>query len=353
MTDDRFDADAADERALSAYLAGELDDDQVAVFEQRLAREPDLVQGLDALADALAALAGAEAAEPPAGFEQRLGQRLITERRAMPTDLAGYRRRRDRSRVWLGVGTAAAVVALAALTAGPLLRTVGQGGGATSAEMAEGSSEAAGSAELSAGADTAGQADSGPDAPVILDRNVAIADEQALQRRYEGLPEAEGLLGTSLDAANELAVRFSRAVSERKQVELSSAPLNAGAGGGSAAASAPVDDAAEAGKADGDGDEEAVEAPAAAQPEAGTAQQDFDAVRDRRAAAATDPCLATITSSTDTVLLPVRVETVRYDGKRALAYVFVTASPGSATLDRTEVWVVRPRDCATFVFQQY
>ena len=349
MTDDRFvSPSAADEEAVSAYLAGELDDEQTAAFEQRLGREPELVSQVEALADALMALGGVAAVELPDGFEQRLSGRLAAERQATPTDLATYRQRRERSRVWLGIGTAAAVVAVAALTAGPMLRTVGQGGGATSAESAGGLSEAA------AGGDFSADADSGPGAPVILDRNVAIADEEALQRRYEGLPEAEGLLGTPVAEANELAVRFSKAVSERKQVQANSAPLTAGGGAGSGSAASVPADAAEAGKSDDTGDDDVAEAPDSKPESAASDQQEGVAARDRRAAAAAmDPCLATISQSTDAALVPVRVETVRYDGRRALAYVFVTASPDSETLDRTEVWVVRPRDCATFVFQQY
>lgn len=366
MNDDSFPPPPDDEAAVSAYLAGDMDDAEARAFEQRLAAEAGLAARLDSLADALVALRGLDEFDTPAGYEDRLDARLAAERDAdevhgagastppAPGDLAAHRERRDRSRVWLGLGTAAAVLAVGAVMGGAVLRGMG-GGGAEEAGTVAG--EAA-PGRASAESESAAGAVSGP---VILDDRVAVADEDALADRLGDVPEAQVLLGTSIDDAQRLEQRYTRAVARRTRatpaptVVSSSAPSGAsapaleepasqggqGAGGGDAQAAAP--ESADAGQA-------AQDAPEAAQPPAaggGSAPPRL------RAGGARDPCLAAIRRDARAPLVPVRVESLRYAGERAIAYVFVTAAPGSPTLDRTEVWVVARTDCATLVFQQY
>lgn len=357
MTDHDLPQPAADEEALSAYLAGEMTDAQAAAFEQRMADEPALAARLDALAAALFALGDFEHVEPPAGFDRRLDQRLADERSesvAAPVDLSAYRRRKQ---LWLGIGTAAAVIAVGAVMGGSVLRGVGGGGADMAAEGAAG--EAGDAGTLSGQA-----ADEGaPGAPVILDDNVALADEAALQERYGDLPEAQGLLGVDVEEARRLDTAFTRVVARRDAAvitgevsDLQAAAPRASVGASAGGTTAEGDAAKEESLAGDSTGEESAEMEAA--PPDAAAPTDAAAAPDAGAAAPPgtrrrDPCLAAIREDAKAPLVPVRVESLRYAGKPAVAYVFVTASPDASQLDRTEVWVVSPSDCATFVFQQY
>ena len=351
MTDDRRPA-AADEEVLSAYLAGDLDAADAEAFEQRLAADPELRTRLDALADALVLLGDVDQHAPPDGFEQRLAQRLEEERTAPVVDLAQRReQRRRRSNVWLGVGTAAAVVALGAVMAGNMLGGAGMdslaGGEAESAVTADaGSSESA--AELH---DRSAAESAGPVAPVLLDRRVAITSDQDLERRYSDLPEAQQLLGTPVAEAEKLAADFTTIVDEREVA--ASAPMAFGGTSGAAAtAGGSADHSADAdGGEDDQVDEQLEENEQAVEPE--PAAPDAAKASKLRSDELSDPCLAEILDSADATLVPVRVETLRYRGGRALAYVFVTSGPGAETLDRTEVWIVRPVGCREVTFLQY
>ena len=326
MTDDRFPTDDDDEM-LSAYLLGELGDAQVAAFEERLAADPALASRLDTLASALVALGGHDAVEPPDGFDQRLEDRLREERdggaRVVSLDRARETRARSRG-WWTAIGTAAAVVAVGGVMATSALR----GGGGDGATIASGGAESAASdtamsrlededaqlesdtddaaAPSAAGGDAGGSsgttdsaarapapgalaAPNRPTAPALFDDQAVVRNKAQLRRRYAAAPEVAGLLGTPVDEARSIAAAFTRAV-ERAE------PF---AGGG-----APAD------------------------------------------------CLDTVAIGAEQPLIPARVETLRYDGQPALAYVLVTASPDSAELDRVETWVVAPDTCATLVFQQ-
>ena len=364
MTDDRFDPTAADGELLSAYLAGDLNDAAAADLERRLADEPQLAAALDALADALVALGGFDDVEPPAGYDERLSQRLATPE--APADLAAHRQRRLSNTQWLRIGTVAAVLVAGALTAGTVLRSVG--GDARVAMDSAGSAES--TSELAVGLAESAR----PSAPVILDKNVKIADEEALRRRYSTLPEAQALLGVPLDEATQLAMVFEEAVVSRDRAEyLSKSALGGGAefsarqadaataaggtgggGGGSAPEGeedpATDDDAGVALEGGGSGPRASANKPVPAPPQDGTTTT---AGRARENKARGDRCLDAITKDAEAPLVPVRVETLRYDGRPALSYVLVTSTPGSDELDRTEVWVVRPTDCRTIVFQQY
>lgn len=326
MTDADRPLTAPDAEALSAYLAGEMGEADAAAFEARMAADPALAQAADALAGALTALHGASDATLPDGFDERLAARLANERRAQPADLGTYRERRSsRSKVWMGVGTAAAVLVAGAVMAGPVLRGLGGGGGtADTVAMDDAREESAAQTESAAGMDAAASAGSAPAGPVLLDEQVAIADEDALRRRYADLPEAAGLIGLSVREAESVAMDYAAVVESHTAVsKLESSAAQSGGG-----EAAPAED---------------FDAMASESAEA----QD-GAVR----AAAGDPCLEAISAGARRPLVPVRVETLRYQGQEALAYVLVTAEPGARRLNRTEVWVVA-LDCSTLVFQQY
>lgn len=341
MTDPRFDSASADGELLSAYLAGELDPAADAELEARLAAEPELRAQLDALADALVTLGGFDAVEPPEGYEQRLDERLAAQPGA-PADLDAHRRRRAAPSRWVQIGAVAAVLVAGALMAGTMLRGASPVGGGDAAMEA---ADSAGGDETTAEQYSAES--SRPDAPVILDEDVPIAGEAELRRRYSGVPEAQGLLGTPRREARELAMVFADAVNRRTvsgvSADAAAAPVPDSAGDDAAAVESG-DAAAEQGSGESDQDPatESMSEMALEEPKS----QD-------RASAAEDPCLAAITAGAASPLVPVRVETLRYAGEPAIAYVLVTAKPGSRRLDRTEVWVVKPDDCTTLVFQQY
>ena len=329
---------AADAEALSAYLAGELAAPAAAAVEARMAAEPQLARQADALADALVSLHAADDAVLPDGFEQRLDQRLATERRMIPADLGAYRERRSRSKVWMGVGTAAAVLAVAAVLSGGALQQLrGGGGGADSAGTTAAEDSALEAADGDAGVDAqsyAGAPEQALAGPVILDQQAVVADEDALRRRYRRLPEVTAVLGLAVPEARPLARQFTAALDQRDLV-MDQSKLTAGTGAGQGGAEANQSEAA-------------APPPEAVEP----AQEEGSSAGSSRAVVG-DRCLAGILADARAPLVPVRVETLRYAGSRALAYVLVTAEPGSQQLDRTEVWVVDPADCATLVFQQY
>ena len=318
-----------DER-LSAYLAGELADDEATALEEELAGDVELRSELDALAAALVSLSGADDVAVPDGFAERLDARLAAE--ATVPDLAQRRRERaKRTNRWMAIGTAAAVVVLGAVMGGNALRTMTSGGGATSADRAD---------EMSAELDDAAT----PSGPVIVTDDLRVAGQSQLRRRFSDLPEVQALLGTSVDQAVQVAAQYSAAVPEELRAQ-KSAPLREApaAASGDGEESATVEDdvsvSSGASSAGGEG------AAGATSPQSGSAS--------RQALAPTlARCLATISEGATEPLVPARIETLRYDGRRAIAYVLVTAQPDSASLDRTEVWVVARSDCATLVFQQ-
>lgn len=340
MTDDTF-PPSSDDQMLSSYLLGELSQDAADSFEEQLAADPALAAQLDALAAALVTLGGHDDAVLPEGMDERLADRLEQERAgANVASLDRARERRAGSRGWwTAIGTAAAVVAVGTVMATNVLRDTSTSGGLASggvestaldagdagatgddagtmmtesAEVEEFSADADAPAEDPADAPAlaqppaaarAGDAASGgagagtaadnevaaPDAPVLLDEQAVVRSRAALRRRYADAPEVVGLLGMPVKRAADVADAFTSAVQD-------AAPFAGGA--------APAD------------------------------------------------CLDTVTTAARRPLVPARVETVRYDGTAALAYVLVTASPDADELDRVETWVVDPDGCATLLFQQ-
>ena len=342
MTDQHFDPTAADGELLSAYLAGELDAAETAELEHRLASEPKLAAQLDTLADVLVALGGYDTVDEPAGFAQRLDERLAAA--SAPADLAAHRRRRAASTQWLRIGSVAAVIALGAVMAGTMVRSGGGGTVAMDSAMDEGATSEAAAALSDPGT-------SRPAAPVILDDNVAVAGKEALRLRYSDVPEAQGLLGVPRDEAAELAVAFTEAVSNRgERSAVQESAVTSGSDAKTAGDAGTGGGAGDETESAGDGEADAAAAPPAPDPDAA---RDLESRRRAVRAAAGDRCLAAIIREADAAPVPVRVETVRYDGEPAVVYVLVTATPRSAELDRMEVWVVRPDDCTVIVFQQY
>ncbi len=299
---------------LSAYLADDLPDGEAAALEARLPGDPELAGRLDRMAEVLVELGGLDHATPPAGFDVRLTQRLRAEReqatagsgdgagRLVPTpvaDLGQVRRRRAvRQRRWVLGGTVAAGVAAVALVSGLALQGFMVGGGGQSAggaaEEAAGPvpAQGAGAAEdaetgasSEAGEESAVHGTpSGASRPLVLDREVVLADEAAVRDRYRALVEAERLLAAPLPqarAAADDAAAFLRR----------SPPLRDGV--------APAE------------------------------------------------CLPALQRGSATPVVPVRVETVVYRDEPALAYVLVAASNGARELDGVEVEILRAEDCST------
>jgi len=302
---------------LSAYLADDLPDGEAAALEARLPGDPELAGRLDRMAEVLVELGGLDHATPPSGFDARLAQRLRTERAedrsadtarlapAPAADLGSARRQRAaRQRRWLIGGSAAAAVAAVALVSGLALQQLGgsAGGGAGAEDQgaAGPASRAAeregGSGEDAEAAQEHGQTDaqatesaprSAPtrtDRPVVLDREVVLADEAAVRDRYRALVEAERLLAAPLPqarAAADDAAAFLRR----------SPPLRDGV--------APAE------------------------------------------------CLPALQRGSATPVVPVRVETVVYRDEPALAYVLVAASDGARELDGVVVEILRAEDCST------
>lgn len=358
MTDQLFPPPADDGEALSAYLAGELGDAEARALEARLATEPALATQLHALAEALVSLGGFDEVDVPEGFAERLERRLAHERAnpaggfaagtalPPPDDLAA--RRRKRQGAWLGIGTAAAVLAVGAVMAGTVMRGMG-GGSAESAagdaalESAAGGSEsaqeesAAGGGEAAAGKEASG--------PVVRDRKVAVADEAALRQRFSTTAEAQELLGVPVDEARRLQQRYTASLQDRtfepaRDEEVAAQqPADLSADATAPAAAVPPGEAEEDTAASGNA--------------AGPSSSGAAAPRvEQFSVPGTDRCLAEIMRG-QSPLVPVRIESLRYQGRPAVAYLFVGASRGSDELDRAELWVVRPDTCATVVFQEY
>ncbi|MDQ3710533.1 MAG: hypothetical protein M3387_14755 [Actinomycetota bacterium] len=306
---------AVPDDVLSAYLADDLPDDEAAALEARLPGDPELAGRLDRMAAMLVELGNLDRASPPSGFDARLTQRLLAERRDDPvrgdggaslaaapvTDLDQIRRRRAaRQRRWVLGGTVAAAVAAVALVSGLAVQELGfmVGGGGSSAggagEEAAGrvAGQGGGSAEDAATGESTEAGDqpatqgapSRTGRPVVLDREVVLADEAAVRARYRALVEAERLLAAPLPQAR--AAADSAATFLRRSSSLSDAL-------------APAE------------------------------------------------CLAARRRDSATPVVPARVETVVYRGEPALAYVLVTASDGARELDRIQVEIVRAGDCST------
>lgn len=316
-----------DDPLLSAWLADDLDDDEVAALEARLAADPVLARRLDQVAGTVAGLRRLDEVEPPSGLQDRVRTR-ITRERAAGDEVASLDAARQRRRGWAGRMSkplsAVAAVALLAVVGTSAVAVLGGGGDSatsqdSSAELAE---EAAGDREVSGLASRAA-------GPVVL----------------EG-PLPDGPAATASGGADDAAQEQEQAASEEE------------GGGGSEVVP------------------EAGGAPAAAPPEGqglltvpeitdvrGLDLQAAAARADEYRAAITaappfstgtrpDACLDVVTADATGPLVPVRVQATTAGGAPALAHVLVGASAGSPVLDRVEVWITDPATCATRAFLQ-
>jgi anti-sigma factor RsiW len=290
----------ADDDRLSGYLTGELSDDEVRELERRCAADPAIAARLDALHDALWTLRRLDRVEPPAGYLDRLRDRLDREREALgaaaaapgrPVSRLRPRRAGLRPRVGWAVGAAAGLAA-AALIAGGVVR--GLGGGAEQDIVAGQAAPEAGEAsralqdQVDDGVAAPGPGDLGVErgafddgaGPAAGGTPPTLADETAVRTRYAGNAAARALLGTPRPGGNR--------------------------------ASEPGADVRPA--------------PDAPSPE--------------------PSCAAAIGGTTAAQAVTVAVESVVYRGSPRLALVVVDASPGSAVLDRIAVVMVDPASCA-------
>jgi anti-sigma-K factor RskA len=326
----------SDGELISAYLAGELDAAAAAAVELRIAAEPALRAACERQRHLLELLADVGSPPPPAGYGDRLRQRLARERGASNVDrdasdvdaeparddLADARRRRTTPLRWGPVaGVAAALVAVALVGTNVL---TGLRGGDTDIAMdaaddsardfldgeapeeesfaqaesadelaleqtddAEDDAVDADTFDRAADAPAAGAAPVGPSIVSQAPQDVVLDDADAVDQHLRGLPGAEGLLGRAGQEAADLAAAFRVAI-QRAEVLPDGTP------------------------------------PAA--------------------------CLDTVTTGAAGPAVPVHVEPLTYDGTAALAYVVVSASAGGEVLDRVEAWVIAPQTCATRLF---
>lgn len=335
--------DPGSDEALSAYLAGELDEEAATAFEARLAADPALAKQLDALAGALVALGGGDDMEPPQGFDERLGVRLEAEGAAADLDA----RRRAASRRWGAIATAAAAVAVLGIAGGRLLAPAGDDAGhevalkEESADHAESltaqdefaadshgtTMESGANMEVLADPDAGGTDDTAPapmsgegeehgyggtaggsgsgggssadspsmaaapaqermadgaDGPVIADEHAAFSTDDELRAYYQGRPEAERLRGMARDEAVERAARHADQVR-------AAGPFASG-------------------------------------------------VRP-------DTCLDEVLQMDQGPRIVARAEWIQWQGGGSLAYVLAVAGPESTAIDAFELWVVQPDGC--------
>jgi hypothetical protein len=336
------DRPAGDGELLSAYLDGELDEAAAAGLEARLEREPGLAARLEQTRDVIEALAVLRLSAPP-GYAERLRERLAAERSGSPPEPAGEvaapvaaapgrpvrawdrppsgRHASTGPGRWAARGrwatplTAAAAMLVVAVLGGltvlggfgglggqdaMVAGEVQDDGGADSAEpearlFAEDTDDAAEEeAEDDGEAGDAGtMLESAPalaDQPAIVEAGTELDSEQAAREHLSAwaATQAPGILGLDLRAAEDAAAA-ARVTIQR------AAPFSTG-----------VDP---------------------------------------------DRCLDTVTVGAEGPAVPVLVESLAFEDSAALAYLVVSATSGSGSLDRVEAWVVDPGGaCAARLF---
>lgn len=317
MTDDRTPPertpppDPADGEVLSAYLAGDLDETAATALEERLAGDADLARRLDATADVLMALRAVDEVALPADAGRRLRERLGTAP-AAAGDAAGdttadatVTSLESRRRVpWSAVGGVAAGLVAVALVGGGLLQGFGTGGdsGLESAESGQGGDE------HTALESTEDSASSEADTEEFGGRDRAFDEDASAPAPSAALPAGGPVLldeEVALSGTGDVQARYEGLP---EVTGLLGEPVPGAADRAAASRSAVA------------------EAPAF---RSGTHPGD---------------CLDQ-TVRADPVI-PVRVESVVYEGRPAVAYVLVSAGEGASTLDRAEALIVDPAGCA-------
>lgn len=333
--------DPGSDEALSAYLAGELDEQGDTAFAARLAAEPMLAAQLDALAGALMSLADIDL---PEGFDERLGERLAAE--AAAGDLAA-RRRRTAQR-WGGIATAAAAVAVLAIAGGRILTPAGDDSarevalkdGAESLSMEAG--VAAGSAQdlsTTSGAERSMMAPADPDGSGGVDEFAAAP---------EGGGEAAGTTGPSRDGSSSDgggsgadSPSMAAAPAEERQADSASGPVIA-----DEQAAFTTDDEL---RAYYQGRPEAERLRGMARDEAAeTAARHAEQVRAAgpfTSGVRPDACLDEVLQMNQGPRIVARAEWIQWQDGGSLAYVLAVAGPESTAIDAFELWVVQPDGC--------
>jgi hypothetical protein len=350
--------DASDR--LAALLAGELDADERLALEAELARDPELRADLSAMERADEHLAELRSPEPPAGFEQRLDDRLaatLTEVLGAPdtrphgggtatstTVAAGdvfTARRRDRAsrRMQTMIGVAAAAVVL--VGSGVLFTSFGGDDTADESAMFE---------TMDADDGATDESDAAAEGAFVTDGPVVVADGRTLDD--DAIDELLTSGELDLVASQGYDESLGRDVAERFQSDLG-------------ARSTP-----DGGSADLETDEEIADTPETEDaPDEGSADdrdQDVPAgevftgrelvTRDGTSLPATDA--ADVTRCLDEVLggdpdaIPAYVELAGYQDTEVVVLGLVTLDPETDTFARNEVWVLDRATCQLLRFSQ-
>ena len=312
---------------LAAYLAGELDPEEVRRLEAELAREPALRTRLARLRRLEQALGAMPAVEVPAAFSQELhdvlqreldgrpaGRDELAERRA-----AGSGRRRAFGGLpsWLPAAAGAAAVLVAVVVVGTSLPMGGSDDAGDGAETTALQGEAA---EESAG-DAGSARVTAADGPVVVSEG----------RSYDA-DDVQALVGSG-----ELGMLAERALGEGEATELAERYRSAFEG------SAGADTLAE----DGDANEPAADeqsSPTSLRIEGSEEVHPEDL-------AAIAGCLDAILSESGP-LIPVSAELARFDGTEAIVLGMVGHDPATGAFTRSELWVVARDTCEVLFFAQ-
>jgi hypothetical protein len=340
--------DPGSDEALSAYLAGELDERAAAAVAARLAADPALARRLDTLAAALVALGGVDDIEPPAGYADRLRARFDAEGAAADLDA----RRRAASRRWSAVATAAAAAAVLAIAGGRLLVPAGD----DAQEVAlkdDGAESLDAQDEFAAG--------SAPE----------ISQEFSPEISQELSMESDASMGAPADSDGEESAPAP--MSGGGQAYGGSAADSATSGGGGDSPSTAAAPAHERRASDGAGGPVVADEGAAfetddelrsyyqGRPEAerlrGTARDEAVELAARHAdqvrasgpfdsGVRPDACLDEVLEADQGPRIVARAEWAQWQGGGSLVYLLAVAGPQSAQIDAYELWVVQPDGCA-------
>ena len=351
----------ADGELLSAYLAGDLEPEEARALEQRLGREPRLAARLEDTHRLLMALRRIDEVEVPDGFRSRLHERLEAERATgegrVSSPVAAPQRESLRRRIGTGGGShsmfarshlgrsrpahrqrrsnaltaiAAAIAAFAVIGLGTMaLWFGGLGGGAEEASMAGGDSAATDESVQSLAqedvgpAAAAGSAEGRTDAAgEAADATVMEEDEEAAGAEADapvGGEEAPGTsaLGAAPETPGDLPVLRDEGVVldsvEEARAYFTGLP-EVTALLGTAASDSPA--------------------------RADAFRERLAEVEDAYPGTPVATCLEETSAAAGGQAVPVRLETVVYEGEPSLAFVFVAPDEGGEELNRVRVGIV-------------
>lgn len=301
---------------LAAYVAGELDSEEVSALEAELARTPGLRRALARHRRLAQTLEAMPPVDPPAGFSARLHGAVQAELDRLPVvDELTERRRRHQPR-WMPAlaGAAAVLVVLAGVVA-----TLQLGAGDDAADE---SADTMMTAEVPEPSMAVG--------PVVVDDgrtyDAAGVESLATDERFNEIVEA-GLT----DAEAEQAAESYRSSAESGQ-----------AGDGGAAADAePVEEAAGG----------AQDAPQPTAPMPAPLQVTGSREVDDEELAAVARCLDPLLAADDT-LIPVYAELATFEDAPSIVYGLLARDPEDGSFSRVEIWVVERDTCEVTYFTQ-